>query len=194
MAKEYGIKFGVGALSVTSGLAPTFIHFVRLDTGGTVTPPGITQIIAGIGIYKFSWTPSYPIFFEIDGATTGLGGDRYMHGILDRIDQVDQDVATANASLGSSMLGASGILLPLAGISSQIAIVQNRIGDTTSSYGTDSVDPVTIYGYVKRLLEFGEGAQVYTKATGVFALSSRGSTTLLRSLTTTESSTEVTRA
>lgn len=218
MAKEYGIKFGSGALSLTSGLAPTFIHFVRLDTGGTVAPPGITQIINGIGIYKFSYTPSFPIYFEIDGATTVLGSDRYIHGMLDRIDQVDQDVAGISAMVsgfgaslvgtsgyllgisaflaaqGNTLLGTSGILLPLVGISGQVADISARIGTTASSFGSTSVDPGTLFGYMKRIQEFNEGAQVYVKSSGLWSLFSRSSSTLLSSKTVAETATEVTRS
>lgn len=100
MAKEYFVKFGIGEISTTSGLAPTFTHFVNMATGGTLAPPGITQLIVGIGLYKFAYDPTAPIAFEIDGATTGLGTNRYVHGVLDPTDKLDE---TATA-LGSTLV------------------------------------------------------------------------------------------
>lgn len=104
---EYGLHFGPTMLSSTSGLAPTFTHFVRLDTGATLAGPGITQIISGLGMYKFNYTPSFPIYFEIDGATTGLGAYRYIQGMLDPLDELTAQlsgVGATNQAIGATLL------------------------------------------------------------------------------------------
>lgn len=269
MSKEFGLKFGSLGLTATTGLAPTFINFVRLDTGTTLTPPGITQIVSGIGMYKFSYTPSFPIYFEVDGATTSLGAARYIVGVIDRYSQLDDLLAqqgstlsaigmsnislgTTNIALGTSnvALGTSNIALGTTNVAlgttilateiaygttlvaigtSLIAIsvtysaigasiaaigtslsaatgtfiaigttllasntdILSRIGQTNSSFGDTLVDAGTLYGYLKRLQELQEGNSTYTKATGQWLIYSRGSSTLLRSKTLTETSTEV---
>lgn len=71
------------------------------------------------------------------------------------------------------------------------ALAQDLLGNTTSSYGTSAADPTSVFGFLKRSQEIAEGNSVYTKATGIWDLSSRGSSTLLRSKTITDSATEV---
>jgi hypothetical protein len=305
MAKEYGIKFGTGALTATAGLSPTFINFVRMDTGGTLTPPGITALIPALGIYKFNYQPSFPIFFEIDGATTGLGTNRYIQGTLDPNDRVDEftqgisnlifqygqslvalgntnvalgtsniALGTTNVAIGTSgyaqailnfgigqslvALGNSNVALGTTnvaigtsgyaqailnfGIGTSIVALGNTnvalgtsnyawgntnfaigtsnlaqgvtilsvvngissfamgfnsvlasIGTTASSFGDTAVNPGTLYGYLKRLQEFNEGNNTYIKATGLWSVFSRGSSTLLAYKTLAETASQVTK-
>jgi len=143
----------------SANLSPTFIQFIKYD-GTTLTPPGITQVIAGTGQYQFTYTPSFAIAFTIDGATSGLNPSiRYIANSL-------SEASDANALLGTP----------------------------SSSYGTDTVDPDTIFGYVKRLQEFLEGNQDFAKLTGEWDIYSRGSSTLLRTKSLANSVTGVTRS
>ena len=70
-----------------------------------------------------------------------------------------------------------------------IQAVDEKMGYTTDSFGSTSVDPSTVFGYLKRSQEVWEGNATFTKSTGVWSIYSRGSTTLLRekSLTNTTS-------
>jgi hypothetical protein len=116
MGKEYGLHFGPTLLSASSGLSPTFTAFVRMDTGATVAPPGITQIMPGLGMYKFNYQPSYPIYFEIDGATTGLGIYRYIQGVLDPNDRVDEftmGLSNLIAQYGQSLVALGNTMVAL---------------------------------------------------------------------------------
>lgn len=63
------------------------------------------------------------------------------------------------------------------------------IGDNSSSYGSTSMDPTTVFGFLKRAQEMSEGNQTYVKATGILDFYSRGSTTLLREKTIVDTST-----
>jgi len=222
MAKQFGIKFGTGVLSATSGLAPTFIHFVRMDTGGTLAPPGITQLIASQGLYKFEYSPSFPIYFQIDGATTGLGADRYITGTLDPLQYVDERLAYLGATtvgIGNTVLaigithiaqGATvvaigntlvatgstivGIGNTLSSLGTTLGDLYTKIGTTASSFGSTSTDPGTIYGFLKRLQELQEGNAIYTKASGSWMIYSRGSSTLLREKLLTNAAATATKA
>lgn len=139
-----------------SGLSPTFITFINAS-GGTATPPGITEAISGSGVYSFEYGPTLGIFFTVDwGATTSISAFRYTTGNLDPIQAVDQRVG--------------GIL------------------DNNDSIGSTSVDPTTVIGFLKRNLEWLEGNAVYTKSSGNWAVSSRGSSTLLREKTLSDDS------
>lgn len=74
-----------------------------------------------------------------------------------------------------------------------IQAVDEKVGSSSDSFGSTSVDPTTIFGYVKRNLEFNEGDASFNKSTGVWDISSRGSSTLLREKTLTNNTTAATK-
>lgn len=214
MAKNYSLQFGSGSATLTSGLSPTFTYFVRLDTGATTAPPGITQIISTAGIYKFSYTPSFPIAFQVDGATSGLGTFRYINGQLDNIDQIDDlllatggtlqaigstlnGIGTTNIALGTTNVALGTTAVFLAGSSGSAVGIGNTltaiVGNSASSFGSNVVDPSTLYGYLKRMQEVLEGDANYTKSTGIWTMLDRTGGTTLINKTMSSSSTVVTK-
>lgn len=58
--------------------------------------------------------------------------------------------------------------------------VDQSVGFQPDSFGSTSVDPQTMFGYLKRMQELQEGDATFNKATGTWLISSRGSSTLLR--------------
>jgi len=74
-----------------------------------------------------------------------------------------------------------------------IQAVDEKVGSSADSFGSTSVDPTTIFGYVKRNLEFNEGDASFNKTTGVWDISSRGSSTLLREKTLANNTTSTTK-
>ncbi len=93
----------------------------------------------------------------------------------------------AGAAVSSSDRYISGALDP-------IQAVDEKVGTSLDSFGSTSVDPTTIFGYVKRNLEFNEGDATFNKASGAWDISSRGSSTLLREKTLANSTTEVSKS
>ena len=83
-------------------------------------------------------------------------------------------------AFGSSLV-AQGVSLFALGTTGNAYLGINAlaIGTTASSYGSTSVDPVDLYGFLKRARELAEGNQIYTKATGILDLYVRGGSTLL---------------
>lgn len=152
--KTYWLQFGSGNPTDNTGLAPTFIQFYT-QAGATVAPPGITEIFTGSGLYRFQYAPTLSIVFVADGGALLSNSDRYVTGVLDPIQAVDE-----------------------------------VLGQTSDSFGSTSVDPGSAMGYLKRALEFNEGNADFQKATGVWSISSRGSSTLLRTKTLTNNITE----
>lgn len=61
-----------------------------------------------------------------------------------------------------------------------IQAVDEKVGTIDDSFGSTALDPSTLLGYAKRSLEFWEGNAIFTKATGIWDIYSRGSSTLLR--------------
>ncbi len=68
-----------------------------------------------------------------------------------------------------------------------------RVGTTLSSFGSTSVDPGDLFGFLKRAQEFREGDQSFAKTTGQWDISTRGGT-LLISKSLSNSSTAVTKS
>ena len=169
-AKTYWLKFGSVNPQAFTGLSPTFAIF-ETSAGSTTAPPGITESIAGTGLYSFSYTqsPTFSIAFLVDGDPAGvtlIPTDRYITGVLDPVQAVDQGIATLQAYA----------------VTSQISVldISTRIGTTASSFGSTLVDPGDMFGYLKRNLEFEEGNATFNKSTGEWDILSRGSSTLLR--------------
>jgi len=102
--KSYLLKFGSGNPTSFSGLSPTFITF---EIGPTLpwsntTPPGITEISSGSGLYTFQYQATLPIAFVVDGGAALSSSDRYITGILDPIQAVDTYVGFPSDSIGST--------------------------------------------------------------------------------------------
>jgi len=160
--KTYWLTLGDGSITgaTFTGLSPTFITFINAS-GGTGTPPAISEIIAGTGVYSFTYGPTLGMYFVVDWGVSVPSTYRYTKGSLDPLQAVDERIG--------------GIL------------------DNNDSFGSTSVDPTTVIGFLKRLQELGEGNALYTKATGIWQIFSRGSSTLLREKTLTDSTSTSTK-
>lgn len=95
---------------------------------------------------------------------------------------------TTIVAIGTSLL-AQGVTNQAIGTS-----LYGLIGTTADSFGSTGVDPTTLFGFLKRNQEFWEGNEIYTKATGLFDFYSRGSSTLLREKTISDSSSTTTKS
>lgn len=91
------------------------------------------------------------------------------------------------SSIASTDRYANGVLDP-------IQVVDQRIGTTNDSFGSTSVDPSTVFGYLKRGQEDAEGNAQFIKATGVWTVSSRGSSQILFVKTLTNDASESTKS
>ncbi len=250
MSKTYSMRFGSGDPRTYAGLAPTFLSFINLTNGATLTPPSITSSQTGSGFYQFSYGTTQPIAFLADAATTSPGSaGRYVTGQIDPNDRSDEyaatmiaigttligygfsafaqgatlfGIGTSNIALGMSniALGTSnfafgtsnfalgttsvafvttintnltsqGLTLVAMGVS--LTNIGLMIGTTASSFGSTSIDPVDLYGFLKRAQEMAEGNQTYTKGTTLLDFFNRGSSTLLREKTITDSTATTTK-
>lgn len=150
--KNYYLKFGSGDPSNFTGLTPTLTIF-SAEGLTAITAPGITELPAGSGLYRFQYGATNSIIFKADGGAALADSDRYIVGVLDPIQAVDE-----------------------------------KMGDfAVDSYGTTATDPTTVAGYLKRNQEVLEGNAGFVKSTGVWSIYSRGSTTLLRTKTLSNS-------
>jgi len=74
-----------------------------------------------------------------------------------------------------------------------VDLLADQIGSTNSSFGATSIDPGTVFGFLKRAQEMLEGDSIYTKSSGVLQYFNRGQTTLLRSRTISDTATQTTK-
>lgn len=191
MAKVYYVRFGTGDPGPYFGLAPTFLCFN--NNGTAVTPPSIAAVTGATGFYSFTYGPTTPIAFLIDGFTTGLGAYRYVTGSIDPADRTDEygntlvAIGTSNIALGTTSVAigttVSAISATLSAVSLSLTFAIQVLGSTASSFGSTLTDPTDLFGYMKRIQELMEGDNYYYKSTGVFSQYSRGSSTLLRTKT-----------
>lgn len=75
-----------------------------------------------------------------------------------------------------------------------IQSVDEKMGNLTDSFGSTLTDPSSVLGYLKRNLEFQEGNASFNKSTGIWDISSRGSSTLLREKTLTNTTTTASKS
>jgi len=230
MATLYAVAFNQTDPRTYPSLAPSFVTFKRISDNFDISPPAISQL-STTGLYFFTYTASFSVYFLLDGVTVNTTSDRYVYGVLDPVHQVDKQIAelsstlaaynstlfalgTTNIAIGTSniALGTSnyawgnsnyafgesnfaigGTIFALVSINSTLVTsLDARVGTTASAFGSTSVDPGDLFGYLKRAQEFREGDQSFNKVSGAWAISTRGGTLLVEK-TLAQSSTQVTK-
>jgi hypothetical protein len=94
--------------------------------------------------------------------------------------------------IGNTVLGIGNTIFAI-GASTSVLALASQIGTAADSFGTDTVDPTSLFGFMKRIQEIQEGDSNYAKGTGVWSIYNRGSSTLLRSKTIADAATTVTK-
>lgn len=229
--KYYGVRLGaIENGSSFTGLSPTMSLVWAMVTGTTLPGVAVTEITQNQGFYYFQYGATSPVMFRIDFGTGLAGGLRYVEGLLDPVQSVDQSLANQGTTLtaigvtssatGTTLVATGGTLVAignslsvlsvgstlnalgstlsaigssLSGIGSTITQFATYLGTTSSTFGTTATDPATMFGYLKRIQENLEGNSTFTKATGVFDIYSRGSSTLLIEKTIAQSTVSVTK-
>lgn len=153
--------------------------WVTFGSGAAETNTGLTPTFTQFR--SFSGTISSPSISEL-AASSGCYGFTFTPlATMSIFFQLD-----GGSGLGTSDRYVQGVIDPL-------LVVDQRLGTTSDSIGSTSVDPSTIFGYVMRHLEFLEGNASFTKATGLWDIYSRGSSTLLREKALTNNSSSATK-
>lgn len=99
--KTYYLQFGSGNPADYTGLSPTLVIFSAAGLTA-LTAPGITETPAGSGLYSFEYGPTQSIIFKSDGGANLASGDRYIVGVLDPIQAVDEKIGYTSDSFGST--------------------------------------------------------------------------------------------
>jgi len=110
--KYYLLRFGSDNPTSFSGLSPTFTLFEMGPTlpWASVTSPGISEISTGSGLYTFAYNATLPVAFTVDGGAALAASSRYIVGILDPIQSVDQKVGFPGDSIGTTNVDPSTLM------------------------------------------------------------------------------------
>ncbi len=196
--KNYTVQFGAGNPLGFTGLNPTFLTFWNLATGTTNTPPSIAELVTGkTGLYTFAYGVTQPIAFLLDAATTSPGTTgRYVSGQIDpsnRSDEYGNTLIAYGLSLLATGVSLTASQVTLTSLGFTASNLSGLLGTTASLIGSNLSDPTTVFGFLKRAQEIGEGDQTYTKASGGLTLSDRTGATLLASKVISDNLTATTK-
>lgn len=128
-----GIAFNADPRTYPS-LAPTFLTFKNAVTGADISKPAISQL-STTGVYTFLYNATVPTYFLLDGITTTTATDRYVFGIIDPVQQVDNQLSILSVSL----LAAHSTLAALGTTSVALGTTSVALGNTNAALGTTSV-------------------------------------------------------
>ena len=136
--KSYIMRFGTGDPRTYTGMAPTFLIFTTA-AGATIAPPGISEALAGSGLYYFNWGTTTAIAFLADSATTSPGtSGRYVTGAIDPADRSDEYgntlVAIGNTLIFNTPNNMGGTLVAIGNTS--IAIGLTLTANLPAGFGT----------------------------------------------------------
>lgn len=143
-------------------------YYLKFGTGDPVNYTGLTPTLAIFSINGISAIAG-PAISE---TPAGSGLYSFAYGPTQSI--------LFKADGGSGLASGDRYIV---GTLDPIQAVDEKVGYTTDSFGSTSVDPGTVLGYLKRSQEFQEGNATFTKSSGVWSIYSRGSSTLIREKT-----------
>jgi hypothetical protein len=153
------------------------------EYGTTLTAIGVTLTAIGTSNIALGTTN-----VALGTSNIALGTSNYAYGTSITYYIPNHLGATVVAIGNTSIAIGTTIYSYLSGVSSPFLL---GIGSTASSFGSTTVDPVDLFGYMKRIQENLEGNNTFIKNTGVLSVYSRGSSTLLATKTVTNSATTV---
>lgn len=171
-----------GSSLTAQGVTLTAIGFSNLVYGISLFALGTSNIALGTSNIALGTTS-----VAQNVTLTAIGYSMLVYGVSLTAQGVAQGVSMS--AMGNTLVGI-GISSLAAGQSSALF---SFIGSTASSFGTTGIDPGTVFGFLMRAQEIAEGNQVYTKATGAYDMYNRGSSTLLREKTISDTATSTTK-
>lgn len=132
--------------------------------GGTaLSAPAVSEVGSGTGFYSFTY------------GITAYGATVPIQFLID-----------GGAGLSDTDRYISGVVDPL-------SQVERIVGFLDDSFGSTLTDPESLTGYAKRNMEFEEGNATYNKSSTEWSIYSRGSSTLLRIKTLTNTTSQATK-
>lgn len=110
MAKNYLLRFGSGNPAGYAGLSPTLIVFSSVPGGSLLAAPPVAELPTSTGLYTFAYGPTISIAFVADAGSSLSASERYIVGILDPVQAVDENIGQPYDSYGSTSSDPSTLL------------------------------------------------------------------------------------
>ena len=147
---------------------------------------GDSRVLTGL-------SPTFVVFKDFDGndvtspliSEIGTGTGLYKFEFGYTLGQI-AFLCDGGSSLPDSDRYVAGTLDP-------IQAIDRRLGTEDQGFGSDVVDPSSVYEFSKRFLEFLEGNAGFEKSTGTWQIFDRGGTFMLREKTLTNTVSEATK-
>lgn len=114
--KYYKINFnpqGVDPRTYTGlGASVSILNFYSPVTGQTYAHPGISEVLAGSGDYWFPYDVgnTSPISFLVDGGATLNSSLRFIGGLIDPLDKVNEVLGYTGSGFGSTSVDPDTVL------------------------------------------------------------------------------------
>jgi len=134
MATLYAVAFSQTDPRTYPSLAPTFLTFKKISDGSDISPPSISQMSTS-GLYFFTYTASFSVYFLLDGITVNATADRYVYGVLDPVHQVDKQLA----EMGTTLVAVGNTAVALGTTSVALGTTSVALGTTSVALGTSAV-------------------------------------------------------
>lgn len=167
---------GFGGTAVALGLSNIALGNTNVAIGTSNIALGMTNVAIGLSN------------IALGNTNVGIGLSNIALGTTSvAIGLSNISLGTTNVAIGTSLTGA------VSGIGSSFSWISTEIGTTASTFGDSSTNPDTVFGYLRRVVEFLEGNQTYTKSSGALAFYSRGSSYTLASKTVSDTTTQTTK-
>lgn len=133
MATLIAVAFSSTDPRTYPSLAPTFLTFKNAVDGSDISKPAISQL-STTGVYTFLYSATVPTYFLLDGITTA-STDRYVFGVVDPVQQVDNQLSI----LSTSLLASASTLAALGTTSVALGTTNVALGTTSVALGTTNV-------------------------------------------------------
>lgn len=104
MAKNYLMRFGTGNPTGYAGLSPTLIVFKSVPGGSNLVAPSVAEIPTSTGLYTFAYGPTISIAFVADAGSGLSSSERYIVGVLDPVQAVDENIGQPYDSYGTTAI------------------------------------------------------------------------------------------
>ncbi len=153
-------------------------YYLKFGTGNPANFTGLTPTFTIFSINGVTATAA-------PGITESPAGSGF-YGFIFGTTQSIVFLADGGANLASGDRYISAALDP-------VQAVDEKVGTLNDSIGSTLVDPTSLLGFAKRNMEFEEGNANFDKASAVWSIYSRGSSTLLATKNLTNNASAATK-
>lgn len=177
-ADEYGTTMiAIGTTLFGQGVTNLALGTTSVAIGTTLFGQGATNVALGTSAVALG-TSSIA-----QGLTAlGYGVTTYGYGV-----SIYAEVQAIGVTL-------SGIGITVSGFGGSLGTLMALVGSTTSSFGDVSTQPVTLFGFLRRVTENLEGDSQYVKVSGIWTIMDSAASVTLAVKTITNSATMVVKS